>query len=119
MAFAGLAVIQQVGDGLVRVTGLSLSDGSSGTISLAAGAGDVKLPASFNPTPYSRTQTGGSGEQLTVDLAESIEISIHQIDGSVAPAVAIVKTPSPFLATFTNNGPAPTGDLEMYFRFHN
>lgn len=109
MAFTGAAVIEKVSDRVVRVTGLSLAAAAVGTISLFEGAGEVKLPDDFNPTPYS-----------DVDLAEAIEVSFIKIATSVAALdVFVAKVASPFLATFTNDdGVNATSELEMYFRFH-
>jgi hypothetical protein len=66
------------------------------------------MPDGFNARDYGN-----------VDLGESIEVSLHPVDGiSVAPAVRIAKTGGPFLVTLTNGGAVGTGTLEMYFRFH-
>ncbi len=119
MAFTGTAVIQQISDSVVRITGLSLANAASGTISLAAGAGDVKMPASYDPRPYSHSQTSGTGALLTVDLAEAIEVGISADTAvTVAPAIQVEKAASPFLITLTNGGAAASGGLEIYVRFN-
>ncbi len=119
MAFTGTAVIQQISDGLVRITGLSLAAAAAGTIGLAGGAGEESLPASFDPKPYARSQTGGTGTLLTVDLAEAIEVGISADTAvTVAPAIQVVKAASPFLITLTNGGGAASGGLEIYIRFN-
>jgi hypothetical protein len=65
------AVIQMISDRKVRVAGLSLAAGASGTISTALGAGDVLLPTEFQPHEYTYGSTG-----VVVTLLESVEVSM-------------------------------------------
>lgn len=117
MAFTGVAVIKQVADNMVRITGLSLAGGAAGTISLNAGAGQVKCPANFEFTPYT---IAGS----TVTSADAIDVSVKTADlaGPSAVNVAVTKAgtvASDFLATLTNlNSGSSSGNLEIYVKFH-
>lgn len=121
MAFTGVAVIQQVADDLVRITGVSLIGGASGTIGLHEDAGtpNVRLPAAFKPRDF----TGPEGQHVA--LQDSIQVQvIYVATGSSLDAIRVVKTgttPENFVATLTNEvlveGP-PSGNLEIYVRFH-
>jgi hypothetical protein len=111
MAFTGTPVLQQISDRAVRITGVSLGNGAAGTIGLAGGSGEISLPAAFKPTVY--------GQYGTVDLAESIEISVWAAGATLGAGVQIAKTASPFLATITNNAAgAATAALEIYVKWH-
>ncbi|TFH26737.1 MAG: hypothetical protein E4H00_10230 [Myxococcales bacterium] len=108
MAFTGAAVFENVTNGLVRITGLSIGIGAAGAIGLAGSGAEVELPAAFQPTNYG-----------DVTQAESCEVSVHLVTAvAVAPAVQIVKTDAPFNVAMTNGAAAATGGLEIYVRFH-
>jgi hypothetical protein len=111
MAFTGTAVFEEVTDGLVRVTGLSLvAAGVAGVFGLDGDAGaEVELPAQFQPRDYG-----------DVDLAESVQIDVQRTSAEVdALVIQIVKTLAPFRITITNNDAAnASGALEFYIRFH-
>lgn len=120
MAFTGIATIKQISDREVRITGLSLASGASGTIGLApatGGAPDVKLPAAFQPEPYAY----GSA---TVQLQDSLEIvaAVAAIGVATAVPIAVVKTgttPGDFRGTLTNtSGSLASPNLEIYVKFH-
>jgi hypothetical protein len=105
MTFAGVAVVKQVADGLVRITGLTLpGDGTTGTIGLHenAGAPDVRLPEGFKPRAYSRPD-----EALDVGLQDAVEVWFSSAAAGAAPsAISVAKTgtnPEDFGATLTNN----------------
>lgn len=110
MAFTGTAAFQYISNSCVRITGLSLGNGAAGTIGLAGSAGEVDLPAWFQPSPYKNPD--GS----TTDLAESIEVTV--IPAGAAPNIVYVtKTAAPFLATLTNSAAGATsGALEIYVK---
>jgi hypothetical protein len=120
MAFTGVAVIKQVADNLVRITGLELGDLASGTIALheATVAPGVRLPEEFRPRQYSR-----DNEQ--VSLQDSVQIAITNVDpGNTLFPIRVVKTGTDkddFTITMTNTGPGEaggTGEIEIYVRFH-
>ena len=112
MAFTGVAVVTQVSDNLIRVTGLSLAGAAAGTIGLAEGAGEVDLPASFKPRPFG-----------TSSLIESIEVSMVPVTSvTTLVPIMVVKTGATlaaFLMTFTNTTAATaSAEVEIYIRFH-
>ncbi len=119
MAFTGTAVVQQISDNLVRITGLSLAAGASGTIGLFGNSGTpgVRLPNSFNPAPY-------VAENAQVPLAASLDVSVAPAAVGVATAIpyAVVKAgtgEADFVATVTNtHGSLASPNLEIYVRFH-
>lgn len=117
MAFTGTAVVTQISDRLVRVTGLSLAGSAAGTISLSGGTGQVLLPAGFKPTPYV------NGEGQSVSLQAAIEVSLTPVTSitTLVPIMA-VKTgtdPADFLITFTNTTSATASALQdIYIAFH-
>ena len=126
MAFTGVAVVKQVSDSLVRITGLSLAGGAIGTIALFESlvAPGVRLPASFKPRDYDMPDTAP-----VVSLQDSIQcwfVFTGPVSGVYAVnGPSVVKTgtkPEDFLITMTNAGegdPQPTTPaLEIYVRFH-
>lgn len=123
MAFNGNAVFSMVSESLVRVTGLSLLAGASGTIGLAPSATimvppDVVLPAPFKPAPYNPNL--GTG---VVELQDAVNVQYNDVVSSPIKApVVIVKTgttASDFLITLTNDAPGEveTATFELYIRF--
>jgi hypothetical protein len=124
MAFTGVAVVKQVADNLMRITGVSLAaEGATGTIALfekLAPAPDIRLPAGFKPRAYDYPD--GAPD---VSLQDSVQVSIiYTNGGAVYEAISVVKTgtnPEDFLITLTNNAAVEGGDsgaLEIYVRFH-
>lgn len=118
MAFTGTAVIKQIKDNMVRVTGLSLAGSAAGTIGLDGHTGSapgVRLPAAFNPQPY------GYGN-ATVTLQDSIKCDVIPVSGAVEVAPAgVVKTgttAADFLITITNTDASVSPSLEFYIMFH-
>ena len=118
MAFTGTAVITEVSDSIVRITGLSLASAAAGTISLSGGTGAVKCPHGFQPAPY----TNDKG--VDISLIDSIDVTTQPAATGTATAipVTVVKTgnhPSDWLATITNtHGSIATPNLEIYIKFH-
>ena len=111
--FAGAATVQLVADGEVRITGLAVQNASTGTLSLAAGAGDIKLPAA------AEVYGGYAG----VTLQDAIQVRIVQAGVVVTTPVplVIVKTgtkPSDFLISITNPSNTTSDALEIYVTFH-
>jgi hypothetical protein len=120
MAFTGTAVVKQISDRLVRITGLSLAAGVGGTIGLFGATGsapDVELPETFKTQHYAFL---GSG----VPFIDAIEVTAAAAATGtvVAIPVAVVKTGTSiadFRATLTNtHGSTATPDLEIMVRFH-
>lgn len=120
MAFTGTAVVKQVSDSIVRITGLSLAGSASGTIGLhgaTGGAPDVTLPASFNPTVYTY---GNPGSLVT--LQDSIKMEFLPVN-TVASFVAIDTTKTgtastDFRITLHNSSGSAGPELEMYVSYH-
>lgn len=119
MAFTGTAVVTQISDQVVRITGLSLASAAAGTIGLFPNGGTpgVRLPQAFKPTPYTY-------DEAVVGLSDTIEVLVQNAATGVATAipVAIVKSGTNalgFLATITNtHGSLATPNLEIYVRYH-
>ena len=118
MAFTGTATFAMITNSICRITGLSLLHGASGTISLAAGTGDKKMPASFQ---------AGAGEGpiagTNFTMADAIECTVHNTGaGATNPVIAITKSgtvPADFLLTLANQDGANDGTaLEIYVKFH-
>jgi hypothetical protein len=120
MAFTGSPVVTLISDRKALITGLSLAAAATGTISLAAGAGAVHLPAGFQPTPYNPGQPGSASG---VTLQQSVEVNTNP-NSAVATAIPIeiVKTGSTstdFLITLTNNhGSIASPNLEIWVEWH-
>lgn len=119
MAFTGTAVVTQVADNLMRITGLGLAGAAAGTIGLFENSGSpgVRLPESFRPRPYV------NGIDENVSLQDSLEITMVPVT-SVTTLVPIkaVKTgtvPTDALITLTNTtvGTA-SAEVEIYVRHH-
>lgn len=118
MAFTGTATIKQISDQIVRITGLSLAAGDSGTIGLAGHTGsvpDVVLPDAFNPTPY------GYGS-ATVSLQDCIDVTAQPAEllGSAVP-IAVIKTGSTaadFRVTLGNDFEGASPEVEIYVKYH-
>lgn len=115
MAFTGTATVKLVSERKVRITGLSLASGASGTISLSGGTGDVKCPAEFKPSPYVVA--------AAVALQDSVQVTLGLVTAvATAIPVEVVKTgttAADFLITLTNNhGSLASPDQEIYLEFH-
>jgi hypothetical protein len=122
MAFTGTPVVTTVARNLARITGVRLVDGATGTISLAEGAGEVKLNADIQWSPYAGDDEGDN----LVDLEEACQASFVFVTdpGTDSAQVAVTKSgggdPAQFLISFENFGPSEsaTADMEIYIRFH-
>jgi hypothetical protein len=121
MAFTGSATIVQISDRKIRITGLSLASLAVGTIvcsdvDVDIPGGAIRLPASFQPTAYSRPDG-------VVGCDSSIEISLVP-DAAVATAipVEISKTgtnSNEWVASVTNNhGSLASPALEIWVEWH-
>ncbi len=117
--FVGTPIIEQISDSICRITGISLTHGTTGTIGLAARSepAEITLPAGFKPIPDSR-----DGE--LVDLVASIDVSVKPTNtGGIAIAVPVnvVKTggtPETWTASITNpHAGSATNSLEIYVKF--
>ena len=115
MAFTGVAVVQQISDQKVRITGLSLAGAAVGTIGLFGDVGaDVQLPDAFNPEPY---QAFGA----LVGLDDSLEVSFWRAAaaGGGASTIFVTKGGVPFRITMTNaDAQNATSEVEIYVAFH-
>lgn len=114
MAFTGVAVVKRVSDNMVRITGLSLAAGATGTISQAAGAGAVKFPDGMPPwTAYE-----------AVTLQDAVEVSTNPASdvSNFAIPIRVTKTgvdASNFLITLENDAAATaSANLDIYVKFH-
>lgn len=120
MAFTGTAVVKQITDQIVRITGLSLAAGAAGTIGLTGETGTapgVTLPASFKTEHYAYLG-------VNVPFADSIECTAEAAAVGVATAipVSVVKSGTSvadFRITITNtHGSLATPNLEIMVRNH-
>jgi hypothetical protein len=124
MAFTGTPTIIRISDRVVKILGLQLASGASGTISLHEGAGEVKMPDSINWGAYAGKDAGDD----VVQLVEAVEVGMHFVTDPgtpLEPSYRVVHTksgigPANFLITFTNHdvGQALSAVMEMYIRFH-
>jgi hypothetical protein len=120
MAFTGTAVVKQISDRIVRITGVSLVAAASGTIGLFGATGTapgVTLPEAFKTLHYSYAG-------VNVPFVDAIEVTAQPAAVGTATAipVAVVKTGSTladFRATITNtHGSIATALLEIVVKFH-
>lgn len=124
--FTGTAVVEQIADGIVRVTGVGLNEGQSGVLTLESNltppVGAVVMPAGFKP------QQARMGSNV-VGLEASLDVSVKQTGQNAgsptqAKPIYVLKagdTPETWIATITNAAAAETGDsgdLEIYVKFH-
>lgn len=97
MAFTGTATKTYLGKNIVRITGLSLAAGASGTIGNYGSGAEVTLQSSY-PT-----------------ITTSTKVEVVKI--TLAFVVSIAKGGTPVIATFTNtDGGSATGDLEIWIQ---
>lgn len=115
MAFTGTPVVTQISDAKVRITGVSLAAGASGTVGLNGDAtAEVELPDAFNPKVYDYNGTD-------VPLAASLQVWCVPVSdvANFAIPIRIVKAGTPFQITFTNDEAAvASAELEIYIVFH-
>ncbi len=118
MAFTGSATVKAVSDRIVRITGLSLAGSASGTIGLSGATGsapDVKLPGTFQPSPYNY-------DGSVVSLQDAVSLSWVP-DASIASPLQVfaAKTgtgQTDFRITVSNVSGTATPELEFYVKFH-
>lgn len=71
MAFGGVAVVTQISDRAVRITGVNLAPSAQGTIAFSGGpAADITLPAAFRAAV-------GSYNGVALTLRDSVGININ------------------------------------------
>jgi len=102
MAFAGSAVISQVSDRIVRITGLSLPAGKSGSIALHGGNGAVQRLGAASPfallaktyvNDFVDTILNGDLGYITApSVAPTVSGSTHVNDATYVAAVAALNT---------------------------
>src|SRR5277367_1653775 len=114
VTFSVSPTFSQVSDRKVRVTGLSLGAGCTGSIGLfgSTASPDVTLPATFQPEPYTNS------EGKVIPLQDSIQVS-YVFDGAVTSStpLSVVKsgtTNKTFLATLANGFETGSSPLEIY-----
>lgn len=124
MAFVGTPVVTQVTDAMVRISGISLNEQTSGTIGLfgCLATPDIVLPEAFSPRLYSYQ---GPGHVLS--LADVVDVTAHFISqvGSPAGSVAVGKIGST-VANFEIQIASPAyqdveagnPQIEIYIRYH-
>ncbi len=113
MAFTGTAVVTQITDRKVRITGLSLAGDATGTIGLNGDSGaGVQLPDSFNPKPT--TYNGNP-----VSLADAIEVTQQPVTDVTTPVpISVTKGGTPFRITMHNDTAATAGpEIEIYVEY--
>lgn len=126
MAFIGTAVVTQIKDNMVRITGLSLApagegpvgEGTFGLHGATGTAPDVRLPASFKPVTY-----GYPTSPVTeVTLQDSVRCDITFQDNTGNPQPLTVAkdgtTEQDFRITIFNTGGSNSPGLEFYITFH-
>ena len=116
MAFGGVAVVNQISDRVVRITGLTLANAATGTIALSNGpASDVNLPATFTPQEIPSV----AGDPSVVDtITDRTRVSIQQTAAAATGQPYHVQKNGVGQTTFqiaiTNDGAAGSGALEIY-----
>lgn len=116
MPFTGTPIVKEITDNLVRITGISLAGGDSGTIGLHEAvpimsvSPDIRLPVGFKPRIYEF-----SNIPALVSLQDSVQVYFNYIlPGSVVPVVSVVKTgttPQDFLIVMANTSAGPAALL--------
>lgn len=119
MAFTGTAVIEQVSDSIVRITGLSLTTTGVGTIGLFGATGStpgVTLPESFKPEPYTY-----KGTPVSMAGFISVEVIPVAVVASTSPVVVTKTgtTVADFRAALATSSGSTSAGLEIWVRFHN
>lgn len=118
MAFTGTAAIKKISDNQFRITGLSLGIGASGTISLAQGAGEVKITA---PGWGEYVTSGTHGGNVGLNEAVTCEVEYADAAATTTEPITVVNSsddPVNFLITLTNRDAAASGALVLIVRFH-
>lgn len=118
MAFTGTPTILQISDNVVRITGLSLASGASGTIGFfehTGGAPDVTLPQTFKTEHYVYDDTN-------IPFSDAIQVTVNPVTTtSNFQQVGITKsgtTRGDWRATLNNAFASVSATLEIYVRFH-
>lgn len=126
MAFTGVAVVEQIADGIVRVTDVQLAEGAAGVLVLAAHpappVGAVVLPAGFKPQ-QARWGTNVVGLEAAIDVSVK-PTGVDAGSPTVAKPIYVIKngdTPETWTAMLSNGAALESGDsgeLEIYVKFH-
>jgi hypothetical protein len=121
MAFIGTPVVTQITDSVVRITGVSLANDTSGTIGLfgCLASPDIILPESFHVEPYNYL-----GTDIGVAPAVIVEVNLVSQLGHPGP-IAVGKTGTTVqnfqislaAGTLGDSEDDPPG-LEIYIRYH-
>jgi hypothetical protein len=115
MAFTGSATIKKVSDNLFRITGLSLAGiGTSGTIGLDGGSGDVDLTVGEDWGAYGSVSLQDAVRCLVV-------LRNNGATDAVACQITVQKagtTPADFLITLRNESANDSPPLEIWVEFH-
>lgn len=116
MAFTGVAVVEQIADNIVRITGVSLEALQTGTIGLngygaSSGAADIELPAGFVPANYA-----------DVSLQDQVKVTFVPITQvQTAIPIRVLKTgtkPLDFLVSMVNDHASlASPQYEIYVEF--
>ena len=118
MAFIGTPVIKQVSDQVVRITGITLGAGASGTIGLAGHTGstpNIVLPAAFKTEHYAYL-----GDNVPFQDAIDCQVQPDTVIADAIP-VSVAKTgttTADFRITLSNGFASESAGMEIYIRFH-
>lgn len=115
MAFGGVAVVNQISDRVVRITGLTLAAAATGTIALSNGpASDVQLPATFTPQEVPSV----AGDATVDTITDRTRVTIQQTAAAATGQPYHVQKNGVGQTTFqiavTNDGAVGSGALEIY-----
>ena len=112
MAFTGTAVVESITNGLVRITGLSLAAGASGTIGLDGdGTADENLPAGFDPEAYA--------DVSTIDAIQVLINGVTAATTAEGASFVVTKAAGPFQITIAHlDGANASAEMEIYVRYH-
>lgn len=109
--FSGTATFAQTGAEILRITGLTLPAGQTGTIGVAGSGADVLLPASFP------TAVDAAAAALGLTMADMVEVLYQQTGGAGPSLVNVSKLSAPFTVSFANATATSSGPLEIYLRY--
>lgn len=121
MAFIGTPVVTQITDQVVRITGVSLANDTSGTIGLfgCLASPDIILPETFQVEPYNYL-----GQDIGFQAAISVEAHPVSQLGHPGP-IAVGKTGTTLQSFQISLAAGTLGDseddppgLEIWIRYH-
>lgn len=118
MPFEGEPVIKQVSDRIIRITGVAIAPGITGSIGLFGATGsapDLRLPESFKPDHYTYANQ-------VVDLSDQIQVSYEFGFDSSVGGLTVQKNGShetDFRMTLKNPDlENHTPPIEIYIKIH-